>query len=94
MKIAEYIDGELVYRDPTEEETNAINNEEKPIKQINPIANAYEDTVMYKNGDLAQYNNEMYRFKLNRAKGIKPTNKKYWEKVSMTTIINELNEEK
>jgi len=84
-----------VYRDMTDDEIAELFNDIPDITEYSdPIANEYSESTMYKAGELVQYNGEMYRFKLNRAKGILPTNKTYWEKVNMTTIINELKEEK
>lgn len=96
MRIAEYKNGEVTYRDATEEEIEEQAKIEAEMfdEPTDPVANAYSVKTIYKTGELVQYNGEMYRFKLNRAKGILPTNKTYWEKVNMTTIINELKEEK
>lgn len=63
---------------------------EEPPKEI---AATYDSTEMYVKGDVVDYEGYYYRLKTERARNIVPTNKTYWENISLTDLIKEISKE-
>ena len=90
MKISE----NGIVRDMTPEEEAYYNS--FPIEapqSVDPVAEGYDAILTYKKGDCVQFNGGIYRLKTERARNIDPTDKTYWENISLSKLINEIEKE-
>lgn len=53
----------------------------------------YDEAATYKKGDCVEFKDALYRLKTERARGIEPTDKTYWENISLTDLIKEISKE-
>ena len=53
----------------------------------------YDVNRTFLKGDVTRFNNSLYRLKTERARGIEPTNKTYWENISLADLIKEISKE-
>ena len=87
MKI--YYNG--VIRDMTPQEEKEYSFETETL--LNPVAEEYDASVTYYIGKCVQFKGGIYRLKTERARNIEPTNKTYWENVSLSDLIKDISKE-
>ena len=66
-----------------------------PTIEINSdlIADEYDSTKKYTVGDCVQYEGNLYQLKVERARGILPTNTHYWKKFSISEWMYQIENE-
>lgn len=53
----------------------------------------YDSETKYNKGEVVDCGGAYYRLKTERARGINPTDKTYWENISLTDLIKEISKE-
>lgn len=82
-----------IIRDMTPEEEKAYRSDALTTPTVNPQYPSYDEKVTYTKGDCVEFYGGIWRLKTERARGIEPTDKTYWENISLADLIKEISKE-
>lgn len=82
-----------IIRNMTPEEEKAYWADVRATPLVNPQYPSYDEKATYTKGGCVEFFGGVFRLKTERARNIDPTNKTYWENISLTELIKEISKE-